>query len=203
VSKRFDSFGGARKPPLAIAARPSNERPPQPPPELGKQLARPPWDQHKPPTAQDFYSFTPASITLPAGANSRVRTTLATGAFVALGDDNIAVLQNVTMTVDAPTTAMSFRFTVFADGTGIPGLSNVGFPPINATTFALPINGVWQIGAGAVLEIEAVNLAAPAVTLGFVLSGYQILASDVFAYTGERIGMIETHSEQFKRNLAR
>lgn len=203
MSRSFDSFGGARKPPPNIAARASNGKPPQPPPELGKMLARESWDAHKPPTAQDFFTFTPLPLILPAGAGSTVRTTAATGAFMQLGADMMAKLENVTITINAPTLAMSFRFTVFVDGTGIPGLSNIGFPPVAASTFVLPINGVWQIKKGAIIEIQAVNLAAPAVTLGFVLSGYQVLESDVFAYTGERLGMIETHSEQFKVNLAR
>lgn len=203
---RFDSFGGARKPPPNIRARTSLAEPPTPPADFGKLLARPPWDQHKPPTAQDFYGFTANSLTLPAGAGSTVtaNATNLTGFTGQLGGDNVGVLQQVIFTIDAPTTAMSIRLTVFANGSGIPGLSNIGFPPINASSFAFPLSSVWQLSQGTVLSATFTNLnAAGPWTVGIVLSGYQILASDVAAYTGERVGMIETSTSEFKRNLAR
>lgn len=201
---RFGSFGGARTAPPNVLARRSNGKPPGPPADFGKMLARPPWDAHKPPTAQDFYSFTPNSLILPAGAGATVSTTAATGAFLALGDDSVGVLQQLIFTIDAPTTAMSIRLTVFADGSGIPGLSNIGFPPINASSFAFPLTSVWQLAQGTNLIVTFTNLnAAGPWTVGAVLSGYQILASDIAAYTGERVGMIETASEAFKKNLAR
>lgn len=200
----FGSFGGARKPPPNVIARKSNGGPPAPPPDLGKVLSRPPWDQHKPPTAQDFWTFTPTLLVLPAGAGSTVSTSPAVGGAVTLGQDSLGVLQSVIFTIDAPTTAASIRFTVFANSSGIPGLSGVGFPPVNATTFALPINGVWQLGQGTNLSVTFTNLNASGPwSVGMVLSGYQILASDVFAYTGERLGMIETGNDDFKKNLAR
>jgi hypothetical protein len=203
MTQRFGPYGGAQSPPAYIAARGKGAAPPSPT-DLGRALALQSWDQHKPPTAQDFYSFTPTSLTLPAGANSTVATTDLTGGFIQLAADNIGVLQTVIFTIDAPTTAMSIRFTVFANGGGIPGLSNIGFPPINATTFAFPLSSTWQLAPGSVLTVQFVNLnAAGPWTLGVVLSGYQVSAADVQAYTGERLGTIEGRSERFKKFLAR
>lgn len=200
----FGSYGGARGAPPHVEARKSTGTAPAPPPDLQKILSRPPWDQHKPPTAQDFYSFTANSLILPAGANSTVETTQATGGFVQLGQDSVGVLQLVVFTIDAPTTAMSIRLTVFSQGSGIPGLTNIGFPPINASSFAFPITSVWQLSQGVTLSCQFVNLnAAGPWTVGIILSGYQVLASDIAAYTGERVGMIETAGQAFKKNLAR
>lgn len=200
----FGGYGGGRGgAPAHIAARKSNQAPPQPI-DLQKILARPPWDQHKPPTAQDFYSFTPDSLTLAAGAGSTVSTTAATGGFVNLGQDAVGILQTVIFTIDVPTTAMSIRLSVFAGGSAIPGLSNIGFPPINASSFAFPLTSVWQLSQGVNLFATFTNLnAAGPWTVGIVLSGYQVLASDIAAYTGERVGMIETAGDLFKKNLAR
>lgn len=200
----FDGYGGGRgNAPAHIVARRSSQAPPAPI-DLQKILARPPWDQHKPPTAQDFFSFTANSLTLAAGAGSTVSTTAATGGFVTLGQDSVGILQSVIFTIDAPTTAMSLRLSVFANGSAIPGLSGIGFPPINASSFAFPLNSVWQLSQGTTLSATFTNLnAAGPWTVGLVLSGYQVLASDIAAYTGERVGMIETASDLFKRNLAR
>lgn len=203
MTDRFKGYGGARKPPAQIAARGKGFAP-APPDELGKNLSLPPWDQAKPPTAQDFYTFTPTLLVLPAGVNSQVSTTAATGGVFQLAGENIGVLQTVIFTIDAPAATMAIRFTVFMNGGGIPGLTNIGFPPITAGTFAFPINSTWQLVPGAILGVTFTNLAATGPwSVGVVLSGYQVSASDVFQYTGQRQGMIETHNERFKRFLTR
>lgn len=200
---RFGPFGGATRPPKYIQSR-GRGVPPPTPDELKTTLALQSWDQHKPPTAQDFYSFTPNSLILPAGANSTVSSTQATGGFIALAADSIGVLQQVIFTIDAPTIAMNIRLTVFANGGGIPGLSNIGFPPINAGSFAFPLSSTWQLSPGTVLFVTFVNgNAAGPWTVGVVLSGYQVTAADVVAYTGQRVGTIEGRSNASRKFLTR
>jgi len=199
----FGPFGGARSAPPRVLARGNDSAPPHPP-DLGKSLSLQSWDQQKPPTAQDFYSFTQTSLVLPAAVNGTVSTTAATGGFIQLPPDNVGVLQTVIFTIDAPATTMNFRFSVLANGGGIPGLTNIGFPPLNASTFAFPLNSTWQLQQGVTVSVVFTNAAATGPwTLGVVLSGYQVSASDILYYTGQRVGQLETHNERFRENLAR
>ena len=203
MSERFGPFGGATRPPKYIGARGRGVSPPMPD-DLTRSLALQSWDQHKPPTAQDFYSFTPNSLVLPAGAGSSISSSQATGGFIQLAADNIGVLQQIIFTIDAPTTAMNIRLTIFANGGGIPGLTNIGFPPINAASFAFPLSSVWQLSPGTTLFGTFVNgNASGPWTVGLVLSGYQVSAADVVGYTGQRVGTIEGNGQRFRKFLPR
>ncbi len=199
----FGPYGGARKPPKYIGARGHGQAPPTAD-ELQKTLALQSWDQHKPPTAQDFYTFTPDLLVLPAGAGSQVSTTPATGGALTLAADNIGKLEQLIFTINAPTVLMNIRLTVFANSGGIPGLTNIGFPPINAASFAFPLSSVWQLSPGTQLFVTFTNGNAQGPwSVGVVLSGYQVSAADVVAYTGQRVGTIEGRGNRFKRFLTR
>lgn len=192
AARRFgaDSLGGAQAPPDWIANR-GRGAPPQPPPQLAHNLSLQSWDVIKPPTAQDFLSFTVALLTLPAAVNATVSTTAATGGVFQLPPNSIGVLQTVTFSINAPAITDAIRFTVFMNGTGLPGLSNAGFQPVSASYFALPIKSIWQLPKGAQLGVTFLNVNGTGpLSVGISLSGYHVPEADVFARTGERQGQI-------------
>ena len=204
MARRFgdDSLGGAQRAPGWIAAL-GHGTPPSPPEALGRNLSLQSWDVVKPPTAQDFLSFTAAALILPAGVGSTVSTTAATGGFFQLPDQSIGVLQTVVFSIVAPAVVDSFRFTIFENGSPIPGLANAGFQPVVASYFALPLKSIWQLSKGAQLSCTFVNVGGTGpLSVGLTLSGYHVTAADVFDYTGQRKGMLNSVNPSYD-NLAR
>lgn len=169
--------------------------PPEPPAGLVRSLAIPPWDVAKPPTAQDFFNFTQNMLVLPAGVGSTVSTTEATGGFVELPRKNIGKLETVVFSISNPLITDQWRFTVFMNGGGIPGLTNVGFQPVNGSYFALPISSSWQIVEGARLHVTFTNVDGAAKLVGVTLSGYYVPEADVYRYTGQRRQSISSPEE--------
>lgn len=193
MAKRFgdESIGGLQRPPSYIQALGRGD-PPTPPANLGRNLSLQSWDVVKPPTAQDFTNFTIANLILPAGVGSTVSTTQATGGFFELPDNSVGVLQTVAFSIVAPAITDIWNFTVFENGSPIPGLANAGFQPVVAAFFVLPIKSIWQISQGAQLSVRFVNIDGAAKTVGISLSGYHVSAQDIFDYTGQRKGTLNS-----------
>lgn len=204
MAKRFgdESIGGLQRAPSYIRALGMGE-PPGPPANLGRNLSLQSWDVVKPPTAQDFTNYTVTNLILPAAVGATVSTTVATGGFFQLPDNSVGVLQTVAFSIVAPAITDIWNFTVFENGSPIPGLTNAGFQPVVAAFFALPIKSIWQISQGAQLSVRFFNVGGTGpLNVGISLSGYHISAQDVFDYTGQRKGTLNSVNPS-RKNLAR
>lgn len=195
--------GGARTAPGHIAAR-GKGRSPVPPMDLQRTLSIPPWDVEMPPTGQNFWTFTQAMLSLAAVAGAQANTTVLTGGFFQIPTANVGALKAVVFSISNPALVDQFRFTVRANGVGLAGLTNVGFQPVVASYFALPIAGSWQLQKGAVLDVLFTNLAGTGpLSVGITLTGWHVSEADVFAYTGQRPFSIESVGNNLKSLLPR
>lgn len=175
-------------------------------PHVDRSLSVSPWDVDKPPTAYDLWVNTPRALVLPAAAGSTVTTTPATGGFYDLPRENVAVLKSVVLTIEAPAVGDAWIVSVLQDGSPIPGLAAIGFPPVAAAYFALPINGAFAVSApGAQISVrwESLGMTAPR-NVGVVLAGWYLPPQDVILWTGQRPGQMTVGDVRSKhRNLAR
>lgn len=174
-------------------------------PYIERSLSVSPWDIEKPPTAYDLWSQTPRALVLPAAAGSTVVTTAATGGLYMLPAENVAVLKSVVFTIETPAVGDAWVVSVLQNGAPIPGLAQIGFPPVGAAYFALPINGTFAVtvpGAQISVRWESLGMTAPR-NVGVVLSGWFLPPQDIMLWTGQRPGQIVGDPAVARQHLAR
>lgn len=154
-------------------------------------LSVPPWDQQPIPTATNFFRQQAANLSLPAAAGATVVTTLPSGA-LQVPRQNIVSLQAVSLFCDSPTLTTSILYTVRANGSPIPGLTGLSFPPQTAAFINFPIAGPFNVlSPGAFIDVLITRVVADVVKLvNFTFLGWFNSPQDVARWTGEAPGQI-------------
>lgn len=148
------------------------------------------WDAAPIPTAINFYCQQAANLILPAAAGSVVLTTLE-GALNA-PRQNIVSIQAVSLFCSAPALTTSITYTVRANKSPIPGLTNLKFPPQVATYVDWPVPGPFNVLVpGAYIDVAITRLVADVASeVNFTMLGWFNTPQDAQRWTGQAPGII-------------
>lgn len=157
-----------------------------------RTLSVQPWDTAPIPTAVNFYRQEAANLILGAAAGSTVVTTLAGGGSLQVPNQNVASIQAVTAFCNAPSLTTSIVYTVRANGSGIPGLINIKFPPQVSTFINWPIPGPFNVtSTGVLIDVLITRLVADVANeVNFTFLGWYCTPQDVQRWTGQVPGQI-------------
>lgn len=161
-------------------------------PGIQKVLNVQPWDVAPIPSAQNFFLRETANLVLGAAAGATVTTTIAGGGALLVPANNICSIQAVILFCDAPTLTTSITYTVRANQVGIPGLTNLGFPPQAGAFINLAIPGPFNVLiAGAFIDVLITRVVADvAKQVNFTIIGWFNSPQDAQRWTGVVPGQV-------------
>ncbi len=148
------------------------------------------WDVAPIPTAINFYCEQPRNLILPGAAGSVVLTT-GQGALRA-PNQNIVSIQATSLFCNAPSLTTSITYTVRANKTPIPGLTNLRFPSQIATYVNWPVPGPFNVLVpGAYIDVAITRIVADVANeVNFTFLGWFNTPQDAQRWTGQAPGII-------------
>lgn len=166
-------------------------------PNVGRQIAIPPWYVTPIPTARNFFDYSRPFIVVPAGLNSVVTTVpsatgvAGTGGAFQVPPSNVAVLAAVSFFADAPTNNTDLTFIFRQNQAPIPGLEAVGFAPRVAANAQFTVPGTFLINDGCLIDcVVRNNNAFGPWNVSVTITGWFCSSEDVYRYTGQRPGSL-------------
>jgi hypothetical protein len=142
--------------------------------DLGGRIQIFPWYIYEYPSAQDF---TAQAVNFAAAANT---TTTATGFTFTCPSQNVAVLRQVTVTVQNILAASDVRWSLTKNGAPVPGWTQVSIAPCAATAIIIPYNDmVVRLAQGDVLGASITETGGNAYTCTISGAGWFVPVSEV------------------------
>jgi hypothetical protein len=156
-------------------------------------LAIPPWDVSPIPTATPFYLSQLPNLILANVAGAVVGSTIPGGGAIQMPPKNVAVLAGVILYCNNPDLTTQIRYTIRQNGSPVPGLASVGFPPQVNAFLNWAIDGPFDaLTPGAFIDFIVTNITPGTGpwTVNVAISGWFCSIDDVARYTGKRPGTI-------------
>lgn len=159
--------------------------------DLPRFLSIPPWDVSPPPTATPFYLSQLPNLVVPNVVGATVESTIPGGGAIQLPPKNVAVIAGVILFCNAPDLTTQIRYTIRQNGSPVPGLAAIGFPPQVNAFLNWGVDGPYTaLNPGAFLNftIQTIAVGTAAWTVNVALSGWFCAIDDILRWTGKRPG---------------
>lgn len=149
-----------------------------PPPKPTLQVF--PWYLYEYPSAQDWYAVA-LNFAVPATGTTNVP-----GFTFTVNPQNVAVIKQLTMTVQNSLATIDLRVRLLINGAPVSGWNGIAFPPVAATGVIVPFNGMnIRLKETEILTAQFIEASATAWVCSLSASGWQVSVPEVLRVQGD------------------